>query len=37
VILNWIPQVNAFGKEIAMIPLLFVLGVTAIKDAYEDR
>eukprot|EP01136_Pigoraptor_vietnamica_P044457 Opistho-1_new@21219 len=37
IILNWIPQINAFGKEVAMLPLLFVLAVTAIKDAYEDR
>ena len=37
VILNWIPAVNAFGKEIAMIPLIFVLAVTAIKDLIEDR
>ena len=37
VILNWIPQVNAFGKEIAMLPLLFVLAVTAIKDIIEDH
>jgi hypothetical protein len=37
VILNWVPAVNAFGREVAMLPLLFVLGVTAIKDAYEDR
>ena len=29
VVLNWIPAVNAFGKEIAMIPLIFVLAVTA--------
>ncbi|CAD5113388.1 DgyrCDS2561 [Dimorphilus gyrociliatus] len=36
VILNWIPQINAFGKEIAMLPLLFVLSVTALKDGYED-
>ena len=36
VLLNWVPQVNAFGKEVAMIPLLFVLSVTAVKDAYED-
>jgi phospholipid-translocating ATPase len=35
--LNWMPQLNVFGKEIAMIPLLFVLGVTAIKDLFEDR
>ena len=37
IILNWIPQINAFGKEIAMFPLLFVLAVTAIKDLVEDR
>lgn len=37
VLLNWLPQINAFGKEIAMIPVLFVLGVTAIKDLFEDR
>lgn len=36
VILNWIPQINAFGKEIAMLPLLFVLSITALKDGYED-
>lgn len=35
--LNWIPELNVFGKEIAMLPLLFVLGVTAIKDLFEDR
>ncbi|KAL5011267.1 hypothetical protein ScPMuIL_009818 [Solemya velum] len=34
--LNFIPEVQAFGKEIAMLPILFVLGVTGIKDAYED-
>ncbi|XP_008547483.1 phospholipid-transporting ATPase VD [Microplitis demolitor] len=37
VLLNWVPAINAFGKEIAMIPVLFVLGVTAIKDFFEDR
>jgi len=37
VLLNWFPQINAFGKEVAMIPVLFVLGVTAIKDLFEDR
>lgn len=35
--LNWVPELNVFGKEIAMFPLLFVLGVTAIKDLFEDR
>ncbi|KAK5643768.1 hypothetical protein RI129_007613 [Pyrocoelia pectoralis] len=37
VLLNWFPAINAFGKEIAMIPVLFVLGVTALKDLFEDR
>ncbi|XP_076446004.1 LOW QUALITY PROTEIN: phospholipid-transporting ATPase VA-like [Babylonia areolata] len=36
VILNWIPAVNAFAKEIAAVPVLFVLAVTSVKDAYED-
>ncbi|XP_076676070.1 phospholipid-transporting ATPase VD isoform X2 [Andrena cerasifolii] len=37
VLLNWVPAINAFGKEIAMIPVVFVLGVTALKDYFEDR
>ncbi|XP_072162375.1 phospholipid-transporting ATPase VD isoform X2 [Bemisia tabaci] len=37
VLLNWFPSINAFGKEIAMIPVMFVLGVTAVKDLFEDR
>ena len=37
VILNLIPEINAFGKYIAMLPLVFVLSVTAIKDLFEDR
>lgn len=37
VLLNWVPAINAFGKEIAMIPVMFVLGVTALKDFFEDR
>lgn len=32
VLLNWFPYINAFGKEIAVLPVLFVLGVTAMKD-----
>ena len=36
VALNWVPQIQAFGKEIAMIPIVFVLTVTAVKDAFED-
>eukprot|EP00051_Salpingoeca_urceolata_P031810 m.13053 g.13053 ORF g.13053 m.13053 type:complete len:1156 (+) comp4442_c0_seq1:490-3957(+) len=37
VVLNWVPQINAFAPAIAMLPLVFVLAVTAIKDLYEDR
>ncbi|XP_076176147.1 phospholipid-transporting ATPase VD isoform X2 [Ptiloglossa arizonensis] len=37
VMLNWVPAINAFGKEVAMIPVIFVLGVTALKDYFEDR
>ena len=35
--LHRVPQINAFGKEISMMPVFFVLGVTAIKDLFEDR
>lgn len=35
-LLNWVPVVEAFQKEITMIPLLVVLAVIAIKDALED-
>ncbi|KAM9354543.1 phospholipid-transporting ATPase VD [Pholidichthys leucotaenia] len=35
-LLNWIPVVEAFQKEITMIPLLLVLTVTAVKDGLED-
>ncbi|CAL4122701.1 unnamed protein product [Meganyctiphanes norvegica] len=37
VLLNFVPAVEAFGKEISMLPLIFVLGITAIKDLFEDR
>ncbi|KAK3878950.1 hypothetical protein Pcinc_016488 [Petrolisthes cinctipes] len=37
VLLNFVPRGDAFGKEVAMLPLIFVLGITAIKDAFEDR
>jgi len=29
-------QIKAFGREIALIPVISVLAVTAIKDAVED-
>ncbi|XP_018027208.1 phospholipid-transporting ATPase VD [Hyalella azteca] len=37
VLLNFVPSINAFAKEVAMLPLLFVLSVTALKDLFEDR
>ncbi|XP_058651191.1 probable phospholipid-transporting ATPase VD [Onychostoma macrolepis] len=36
VLLNWVPVVEAFQKEITMIPLAVVLTVIAFKDAMED-
>ncbi|CAH8540005.1 unnamed protein product [Schistosoma haematobium] len=35
-ILNFIPEIDAFAKEIAPIPVLITLIIVAIKDAYED-
>ena len=37
VILNWVPAINSFDKEIAILPLILVLSTTALKDLYEDR
>eukprot|EP01012_Entosiphon_sulcatum_P058936 TRINITY_DN8317_c0_g1_i1.p1 TRINITY_DN8317_c0_g1~~TRINITY_DN8317_c0_g1_i1.p1 ORF type:complete len:1504 (-),score=267.52 TRINITY_DN8317_c0_g1_i1:636-5147(-) len=34
IILNWV--LNVFGKEVSMLPLLFVLVCTLAKDGYED-
>lgn len=34
--LNFVPAVNAFGKEVSMIPLLAVLTLQGLKDGYED-
>ncbi|KAM9330395.1 phospholipid-transporting ATPase VD [Gastrophryne carolinensis] len=36
VFLNWVPLVEAFQKEITMIPLVAVLSIIAIKDGLED-
>ena len=36
-VLNWIPQLNVFLPIISIFPLLLVLAVTMIKDAYEDN
>ncbi|KAK6933665.1 P-type ATPase, C-terminal [Dillenia turbinata] len=35
-ILNQLPQLAVFGRGASVLPLAFVLSVTAIKDAYED-
>ncbi|CAA2949310.1 phospholipid-transporting ATPase 1 [Olea europaea subsp. europaea] len=35
-ILNQVPQLAVFGREASILPLAFVLLVTAVKDAYED-
>lgn len=34
--LNQVPQLGVFSPAASILPLAFVLGVTAIKDAYED-
>lgn len=36
VFLNWVPVVEAFQKEITMLPLVVVLTIIAIKDGLED-
>ena len=36
VVLNWVPAINSFDKEIAILPLILVLSTTALKDLYED-
>ena len=35
-LLNFVPAVQAVGKEVAFIPLLVILGVTMCKDVFED-
>ncbi|KAK4471174.1 hypothetical protein MN116_005567 [Schistosoma mekongi] len=35
-ILNFLPDINAFAKEIAPLPVLITLAIVAIKDGYED-
>ncbi|KAG0489547.1 hypothetical protein HPP92_006410 [Vanilla planifolia] len=34
--INQIPQMGVFSPAASILPLAFVLGVTAVKDAYED-
>lgn len=36
IVLSFIPAIEAVGKEVAWIPLTFVLIVTLIKDGFED-
>lgn len=36
VVLNWVPLVEAFQKEITMLPLVVVLSIIAVKDGLED-
>ncbi|XP_074881388.1 phospholipid-transporting ATPase VD isoform X3 [Buteo buteo] len=36
VVLNWVPLVEAFQKEITMLPLVVVLTIIAVKDGLED-
>ncbi|XP_017214606.1 phospholipid-transporting ATPase VB [Danio rerio] len=35
-ILNFIPVVNAFQPEVALIPICIILALTAVKDGWED-
>lgn len=35
--LNFVPIVNAFQPEIAIIPIVLVMSVTAVKDLWEDQ
>ncbi|XP_013922134.1 PREDICTED: probable phospholipid-transporting ATPase VD [Thamnophis sirtalis] len=35
-LLNWVPAVEAFRKEVTMIPLCVVLTIIAVKDGLED-
>ncbi|KAE9549828.1 hypothetical protein FO519_006962 [Halicephalobus sp. NKZ332] len=36
VILNWCPAVQAFSKYLGMIPVIIILGLTMLKDGFED-
>uniref|UniRef100_A0A3B4AN83 P-type ATPase N-terminal domain-containing protein n=1 Tax=Periophthalmus magnuspinnatus TaxID=409849 RepID=A0A3B4AN83_9GOBI len=35
-ILNFVPMVQAFEPEVALIPICVILALTALKDAWED-
>ena len=36
VCINFIPVINAFAKEVAVLPVVAVMGLTMLKDGYED-
>uniref|UniRef100_S4RCG1 Phospholipid-transporting ATPase n=1 Tax=Petromyzon marinus TaxID=7757 RepID=S4RCG1_PETMA len=36
VLLNFVPVVNAFQPGLAVLPVAFILAVTAVKDLWED-
>lgn len=35
-LLNFVPAVEAVGREVAFLPLLSILSVTIVKDIFED-
>ncbi|XP_060743448.1 phospholipid-transporting ATPase VB [Tachysurus vachellii] len=35
-VLNFVPAVNAFQPQVAIIPICVILALTAVKDAWED-
>ena len=35
-VLNFVPVVNAFQPEVALIPVCVMMGLTALKDGWED-
>lgn len=36
VVLNFMPRIEAFAKELAVLPVAGVLALTAVKDGFED-
>lgn len=36
IILNFIPAIEVFGKEVSWVPLFVILTITALKDGFED-
>jgi len=36
VVLNWLPQVEVFHRQITALPLIVILLASMIKDATED-